>query len=69
MYVPNMVGTITLFIKGMYRKKIKKFLGSVFNGRAGMLTNYLFLFGLSRKYLSVISYVELKEYIDYNRLF
>ena len=24
---------------------------------------------VSRKYLSVISYVELKEYIDYNKLF
>ena len=65
-----MVGTITLFIKaGNVWKKIQKFLGSVFNGRAGMLTNYLFLFGLSRKYLSINSYVELKEYIDYNKLF
>ena len=64
-----MVGTITLFIKEMYGKKLKKFLGSVFNGRAGMLTNYLFLLGLSRKYLSIINYAELKEYIDYNKLF
>ena len=44
-----MIGTILLFIKEMYRKKTKFFswlIGSVFSGRAGMLTNYLFLFSL-----------------------
>ena len=48
MYVLNMVGTIILFIKEMYgNKKKKNFLvRSIFSGRAGMLTNYLFLFGL-----------------------
>ena len=37
--------------------KIKEFflVGSVFRGRAGMLTNYLFLFGLSYNQ-SVINY-------------
>ena len=42
-----MVGTIILFIKEMYGNKNTFFLsGSVFGGRAGMLTNYFFLFGL-----------------------
>ena len=43
-----MIGTILLFIKEMYRKKTKFFFldGSVFSSRAGMLTNYLFLFSL-----------------------
>ena len=43
-----MVGTIILFIKEMYGNKTNFFfvVGSVFSGRAGMLTNYLFLFGL-----------------------
>ena len=48
MYVLDMVGTIILFIKEMYGNKNKKIflVGSVFSGRAGMLTNYLFLSGL-----------------------
>ena len=48
MYVLDMVGTIILFIKEMYGNKNKKnfLVGSVFSGRVGMLTNYLFLFGL-----------------------
>ena len=43
-----MFGTIILFIKEMYGNKNKNFflVVSVFSGRAGMLTNYLFLFGL-----------------------
>ena len=49
MYVLDMVGTIILFIKEMYANKNKNYFwsgASVFSGRAGMLTNYLFLFGL-----------------------
>ena len=48
MYVLDVVRTIILFMKGMYENKNKKIflVGSIFSGQAGMLTNYLFLFGL-----------------------
>ena len=49
MYVLDMVGTIILFIKEMYGNKKKLLVGSVFSGRAGMLTNYLFFMTLVTK--------------------
>ena len=56
MHVLDMVGTIILFIKEMYGNKNKKnfLVRSVFSGRAGMLTNHLFLFGLNITTMFVI---------------